>query len=66
MPQTVQGLKDFFDSSGTNDPVTTNQLLAVDAWLTDHTGIENPTPGDLVKIAVQARGGIIQWIPDTN
>ncbi len=47
MAQTVQGLKDFFDSTGTNSPVTNQQLLEVDSWLSDHTGIENPTPSDL-------------------
>ena len=48
MAQTVQGLKDFFDSTGTNLPVTNQQLTEVDDWLTSHTGIENPTPDDLV------------------
>lgn len=48
MVQTVQGLKDFFDSTGHNPAVTNQQLLEVDDWLQAHTGIENPTPDDLV------------------
>lgn len=48
MPQTVQGLKDFFDSTGNNPPVTNSQLTELNDWLTSHTGIESPTPDDLV------------------
>lgn len=48
MPQTVQGLKDFFDSTGTNPAVSNQQLNEVNDWLSAHTGIESPTPDDLV------------------
>lgn len=48
MPQTVQGLKDFFDSTGTNPPVTNSQLSDVDDWLAAHIGIETATPDNLV------------------
>jgi len=52
MAQTVAGLKAFFDARD-NVPadfpaVTNQQLTEVDEWLTSVTGIESPTPDDLV------------------
>ena len=52
MAQTVQGLKDFFDARdnvpGTFPAVTNQQLTEVTDWLLSVTGIEAPTPDDLV------------------
>ncbi len=50
MSATAQDLKDFFALTDNPDvePVTDDQLLAVEAWLEDHTGIENPGPDDLI------------------
>lgn len=48
MAQTVQGLKDFFDSTGNNPVITNQQLTELNSWFSSHTGIANPTPDDLV------------------
>ncbi|KKN67782.1 hypothetical protein LCGC14_0458150 [marine sediment metagenome] len=48
MSATAQNIKDFFALTGNNPAVENNQLTALSAWFSDHTGIETPTPDDFV------------------